>query len=75
VVSRSAAIERRSVSEMCCAVASSRVDLLGRQPVVAPAMRRDQRAVHDQVGIAPDRRGEMRVVRSARPKWPKFSGL
>ena len=38
------------------------LDLLFGEAVLAPAMRRDQRAVHDKVGVAADRRGEMRVV-------------
>jgi hypothetical protein len=73
------ALGRPSTGARCrrCAwpVSSSRSISSGFSPSFAPAMRRDQRAVHDQVGIAPDGRGEMRVVRrSARPKCPKFSG-
>ena len=33
------------------------------QPVLPPAVGTDQRAVHDEVGVAPDRRGEMAVAR------------
>ncbi len=37
-----------------------------RQAVVAEAQRPDERAVHDQVGVAADRRGEMRVAAQVR---------
>ena len=56
-------------------------DLLGRlvemldvpctQAIVTPAMRRHQRAMHDQVRIAPDRRGEMRVGSQGEPEMPE----
>ena len=36
--------------------------LAAREAVLAEAQRGDQRAMHDQVGIAADRRGEMRVA-------------
>ena len=35
---------------------------VGRQAVLAELQRGDQRAVHDEVGVAADRRGEMRVA-------------
>ena len=37
-------------------------DFFGRQTVIAPLVGRDQRAVHDQVGIAPDGRCKVRIV-------------
>ena len=43
-------------------MSASRADLLVGQPAGAQAERADQRAVHDQVGVAADRRGEMRVA-------------
>src|SRR3712207_8138738 len=45
------------------------------QPVRArvrpPAMRRDQRPVDDQVGVAPDGRGEVRIVPQRQPEMPE----
>ncbi len=53
-----------------CAVSSRFSMSQADSPSFAPAMPRDQRAVHDQVGIAPDGRGEMRVV----PQAPARNG-
>ena len=53
LLSRSASAELRSVSEMCSAVSLS--DLAGRHALV------EQRAMHHQVGVAADGRGEVGV--------------
>ena len=45
--------------------------LLRSQPVFPPAMRRNQGAMHNQVGIAADGRGEMGVTLQVKPKMPK----
>ncbi|MPL88767.1 hypothetical protein SDC9_34794 [bioreactor metagenome] len=45
-----------------------RVDVGGAEPVLAPAVAEDQRTVHDQVGIAADGRGEMRVRAQRQPE-------
>ena len=48
--------------------------LLVREAAGAQPQSADQRAVHDEVGVAADRRGEMRVAAQVSPKWPRFSG-
>ena len=49
-------------------------DLFRGQTVLAPAMRRDQGAVHNQVGIAPDRRGKMCIRPQGEAKVPDMRG-
>ena len=63
LVSRSASMARRSVAEICAAIsASAFTSVASGRPSVAELERADQPAMHDQVGIAADRRGEMRVA-------------
>ena len=42
--------------------------------ILTPAMPGDQRAMHDQVGIAPDGRGEMGVVPQRQPEMAEILG-
>ena len=54
---------RRSVAEMLAATsASARTSVVVGKPVGAELLRADQRAMHDEVGVAADRRGEMRIA-------------
>ena len=71
MVSRSAAMARRSAAEIRALVSasSSRVVCAGR-PSVAEFQRPDQRPVDDEVGIAADRRGEMRVAAQIEAEMP-----
>ena len=61
-VSRSAFMARRSVAEMCWAMPGKLERFVFGEAVVAEAQRLDQRAMHDQVGIAADGRGEVGVA-------------
>ena len=61
-------------SEMCSAISPRRAISSVGSPSSPSLSAADQRAVHDQVGIAADRRGEMRVAAQSRPKWPELSG-
>ena len=61
-VSRSAAMARRSAAEIRPAVSSSRASSDGVMPSLPRPSAADQRAMDDEVGVAADRRGEMRVA-------------
>ena len=51
------------MAEICAAISASALSSVGLgQAAVAELERADQPAMHDQVGIAADRRGEMRVA-------------
>ena len=45
-----------------------------RQPAFAKIERRDQGAVNQQIGIAPDRRGEMRIALEAEAEMAEIMG-
>ena len=54
---------RRSAAEMCAAISASSGTFDVGQAVRRRSLQRaDQGAMHDEVGIAADRRGEMRVA-------------
>ena len=69
-VSRSAAMARRS------AAGDARGDLgefagrRVRQGALAELQRADERAMHDEIGVAADRRGEMRVAAQVEAEMP-----
>ena len=42
-----------------------------RQPIIAPTMPRDKRAMHHQIGIAPDGRGEVGVIPQSKAEMAK----
>ena len=70
--SRSASAARRSDCEHSSAMRAQ----FGSSGVGLPSSSAPQQAVHDQVRIAADGRGEMRVgVGAASAKWPTFSVL
>ena len=50
-------------------------DVIFGKPIVAQAKGRDQPAMHDQVGIASDRRGEVSIARQVEPKVPDVVGV
>ncbi|MGT2485776.1 hypothetical protein ACU4GA_06680 [Methylobacterium oryzae CBMB20] len=45
---------------------------VGGEPVRAEPAGGDERPVHDQVGVAPDRRGEMRVAAQVEAEMPEI---
>ena len=51
------------------------VDVFACQPVLAPAVTADQRAVHDQVGVATDGRGEVGVGLQRQAEVPEIFGV
>ena len=61
-VSRSAAMARRSASEIACAMSLQLPRLVVGDAAGPKLQRAHQRAMHQQVGIAADRRGEMRIA-------------
>ena len=69
--SRSIRIASRSASDECVA---GLVELVRARRGVVDAERRQQRAVRDEVGVAPDRRGEVAVVRRLQPGVAEVRG-
>ena len=68
-VSRSAFMARRSAAEMRAAISPSAACVhAARQAVGAEILRADQRAMHHQVGVAADRRGEVRIAAQIEPE-------
>ena len=61
--------------EMCSAIVAKPRHLAVGQPVIAQLQRADQRAMHDQVGIAADRRGEVGVFRQVQAEMADIVGV
>ena len=62
MVSRSAAMARRSAAEIFAAISGSSASMPSGRPPGAELQGAHQRAMDDQVGVAADRRGEMGVA-------------
>ena len=67
-VSRSAAMARRSATEISPATRSRVFSSAARKPPGAEPERGDQRAMHEEVGVAADRRGEVDVAAKVQPE-------
>ncbi len=75
MVSRSAAMALRSAPRCRSAVVGEPGDLPSSVMPSSPSFSaRIKGAMDDEIGVAADGRGEVRVRRRLRPKWPMFSG-
>ena len=72
MASRSAAAARRSVRGDVLAGRLERRCGLRRQSILAEVVGGDQRAMHQQIGIAPDRGGEVRIALQRQSEVPEI---
>ena len=72
-VSRSADMALRSLSEMVSAMRSSFDFSSSDKPALAQLKGAHQRAVDDQIGVAADRRGEMRIAAQVQAEMPEIA--
>ena len=74
MASRSASWARRSVAVMCVGGVREALRFVVRQCARPEAEAADQRAVHQQVGVAADRTGEMRIARQGEAEMADVVG-